>query len=69
MELYDFEATLAELDEMENYIPNGDNNEYNRCEVEVTLLDGSVEKDYYYEYNKNSEVNKNDLLLPIEKGD
>lgn len=69
MELYDFEATLAELDKMENYTPNKDNNEYNRCEVEVTLLDGSVEKAYYYEYNKNSEVNKNDLLLPIKEGD
>lgn len=69
MELIDFETTLKELDDMESYTLSGDNNEYNRCEVEVTLLDGSIETAYYYEYNPLSEVNESDVLISIESGD
>lgn len=69
MELNNFELTLKELDEMENYQLDGVNNEYNRREVEVTLLDGSIEKAYFYEYNKDAEINKDDVLISIECGD
>ncbi|WP_373599342.1 gamma-glutamylcyclotransferase family protein [Paraclostridium bifermentans] len=69
MELIDFETTLKELDDMESYTQSGDNNEYNRCEVEVTLLDGSVETAYYYEYNPLSKVNESDVLISIDSGD
>ncbi|WGX77262.1 gamma-glutamylcyclotransferase [Paraclostridium bifermentans] len=69
MELNDFELTLKELDAMENYELDGLNNEYNRREVDVTLLDGSIEKAYFYEYNKDAQINKGDVLIFIECGD
>lgn len=69
MELNDFEATLKELDDMENYQLDGFNNEYNRHEVDVTLPDRSIEKAYFYEYNKDAKINKDDVLISIECGD
>ena len=69
MELNDFGLTLKELDAMENYELDGLNNEYNRREVDVTLIDGSIEKAYFYEYNKDTQINKDDLLISIECGD
>ncbi len=69
MNLIDFEKTLSELDEMEHYEENGKNNEYNRKVVEVDLLDGTKEKAYYYEYNPGTEINKDDLLIPVPSGD
>lgn len=70
MELKDFNKSLEELDELENYTEdNNENCEYLRKEVKVKLEDGSIEKAYYYEYNPESNINKNDNLLPVSYGD
>lgn len=70
MELKDFDKTLKELDELENYREdNNINCEYLRKVIDVKLEDGSNEKAYYYEYNPKSNINKNDKLIPVQSGD
>ncbi|MGL5330616.1 MAG: gamma-glutamylcyclotransferase family protein [Peptostreptococcaceae bacterium] len=70
MELKDFNKSLVELDELENYTEeNNINCEYLRKVVEVKLEDGKTEKAYYYEYNPKATVNKDDKLIPVSHGD
>lgn len=70
MELKDFDKSLKELDDLENY--NEDNNincEYLRKEIEVNLKDGRKEIAYYYEYNTKALNNSEDKLIEIPHGD
>lgn len=69
MDLNNFNSTLDNLDELENYKPNDDNSEYLREIVEVSLEDGSTEKAYFYKYNNKSINNKDDILTKVNTGD
>ena len=70
MELIDFEASLIKLDDLENYDENNHFDcEYLRKIVEVNLEDGTSESAYYYEYNPESKLNKEDKLIPVPSGD
>ncbi|MEG0843159.1 MAG: gamma-glutamylcyclotransferase family protein [Romboutsia sp.] len=70
MSLKNFDKSLDELDELENYtIDNNINCEYLRKIVSVKLEDGSIENAYYYEYNPKSNENVDDNLIPVEHGD
>lgn len=70
MELKDFNKSLIELDELENYTEdNNINCEYLRKIIEVTLEDGSKENAYYYEYNPKANINLEDKLIPVQSGD
>lgn len=70
MELNNFDKSLVELDELENYTEeNNTNCEYLRKVVDVKLEDGTLEKAYYYEYNPKADINTNDELIPVEHGD
>ncbi|MGL5346244.1 MAG: gamma-glutamylcyclotransferase family protein [Peptostreptococcaceae bacterium] len=70
MGLKNFEQTLRELDELENYtVDNNINCEYIRKRVEVELDNGQIVEAYYYEYNPKSSMNINDKLIPVLNGD
>ncbi|CEI73052.1 MULTISPECIES: gamma-glutamylcyclotransferase family protein [Romboutsia] len=70
MELKDFDKSLKELDDLENYSEdNNINCEYLRKEIEVILKDGIKEIAYYYEYNTKALNNSEDKLIEIPHGD
>lgn len=70
MELKNFDKSLVELDELENYTEdNNVNCEYIRKIVDVTLENGEIEKAYYYEYNPKADMNSKDELIPVGHGD
>ncbi|MEG1311569.1 MAG: gamma-glutamylcyclotransferase family protein [Romboutsia sp.] len=69
MEVIDFEKSLIELDELENYTENNMNCEYLRKIVKVTLDNGNIENAYYYEYNPKADINLDDKLIPVLNGD
>lgn len=70
MELKDFNKSLKELDDLENYSEdNNINCEYLRKEIEVNLKDGRKEIGYYYEYNTKALNNSEDKLIEIPHGD
>lgn len=70
MELNNFEKSLVELDELENYTEeNNTNCEYLRKVVDVKLEDGTSEKAYYYEYNPKADINSKDVLITVGHGD
>ncbi|MGL4911875.1 MAG: gamma-glutamylcyclotransferase family protein [Romboutsia sp.] len=70
MELKDFEKSLVELDDLENYTEdNNVNCEYLRKEVVVRLEDGRVQNAYYYEYNPKANINLEDKLISVSSGD
>lgn len=70
MELKNFEKSLVELDELENYTEdNNINCEYLRKVVDVELENGEVEKAYYYEYNPKADINSKDELISVGHGD
>lgn len=70
MELKNFEKSLVELDELENYTEdNNINCEYLRKVVDVELENGEIEKAYYYEYNPKADINSKDELILVEHGD
>lgn len=70
MELKDFDKSLHELDELENYTEDNNTNcEYLRKIVEVKLEDNTTESAYYYEYNPKANINKEDKLIGVNHGD
>ncbi len=70
MTFKDFESVLKELDELEAYEEGKESeNEYNRKIVDVKIVEGTVIKAYYYEYNPSAEYNKDDELVPVTDGD
>lgn len=69
MSFENFVGTLEELDELENFKESNENSEYLREVVEVSLEDGAKEIAYFYKYNTNSIMNKNDKLLKVNSGD
>ncbi len=69
MEFKDFEKTLVELDELENFKELDNNSEYLREIVEVSLENGTKEKAYFYKYNTKSILNRKDKLLKVNSGD
>ncbi|OON99069.1 MAG: hypothetical protein ATN35_00285 [Epulopiscium sp. Nele67-Bin004] len=70
VELKDVNETLNYLDDLEQYISNDINNsEYCRKIVDVKLDDNTIKTAYFYEYNLNSNFNKQDVRIPVKSGD
>ncbi len=69
MTFKNFNKTLFELDELENFKVLDENSEYLREFVEVSLEDGTKETAYFYKYNTKSILNKEDKLLKVKSGD
>ena len=70
MELINFEKSLVELDDLENYTEDNNLNcEYLRKVVDVELENGEIEKAYYYEYNPKADINGEDRLISVAHGD